>query len=57
MLEIFKGEVMKKIFVLMVLLSLFSLTGCLKDAAKSVGDIGNSGVETIDNTINRDKTK
>jgi len=48
---------MKKIFVLMVLLSLFSLTGCLKDAAKSVGDIGNSGVETIDNTINRDKTK
>lgn len=48
---------MKKIFVLTVLLSLFSLTGCLKDAAKSVGDVGNSGVETVDKTINRDKTK
>jgi len=48
---------MKKIFVITVLLSLFSLTGCLKDAAKSVGDVGNSGVETVDNTINRDKVK
>jgi len=48
---------MKKIFILMVLLSLFSLTGCLKDAAKTVGDVGNSGVETVDNTINRDKAK
>jgi len=57
MLEIFKGEVMKKIFVIAVLLSLFSLTGCLKDAAKTVGDVGNSGVETVDNTINRDKAK
>ena len=54
---IFKGEIMKTIFVLTVLISLFSLTGCLKDAAKSVGDAGNSGAETIDKTINRDKTK
>ena len=48
---------MKKVFVLMVLLSLFSLTGCLKDAAKNVGDAGNSGVDAIDKAINRDKVK
>ena len=46
---------MKTIFILM---ALFSLTGCYaKDAAKTVGDIGNSSVETINDTISRDKAK
>lgn len=45
---------MKKLFMLLVLVSLSSLTAC-KELAKDVGDAGNSLGKTIDDTINRNK--
>lgn len=45
---------MKKIFLLLMFVSVFSLAGC-KEFAKDVGDAGNSLGKTVDDTINRDK--
>ena len=45
---------MKKLFMLLVLVTLFSLGAC-KEFAKDVGDAGNSLGKTVDDTINRNK--
>ena len=54
----FKGDVMKGFFSVIVVVFLFSLSACnVKEAAKSVGDAGNSAGKTIDDTINRENVK
>jgi len=54
MLEIFKGDVMKAVFMMVALFSLSSLSACnVKDATKSIGDLGNSAGDTIENTADK----
>lgn len=49
---------MKIFFGLMILVSLSFLNACnVKEAAKDVGDAGNSVGKTIDDTINRENVK
>jgi len=49
---------MKYILVFLFALSLGSLSACnVKEAAKDVGDAGNSLGKTVDDTINREKVK
>jgi len=49
---------MKMFFVLVMLVSVVSLGACnVKEAAKDVGDAGNSLGKTVDDTINRDNVK
>ena len=49
---------MKGFFSVMFVAFLFTLSACnVKEAAKSVGDAGNSAGKTIDDTINRENVK